>query len=297
MMRRKTLASHLGVVALGLVLVGLTESHAQDLQNTYNIGGNQLYLHCIGKGSPTVILTTGLGQGTDERWKAVQPDLGATTRVCGYDRLGLGKSGRSKGADNIDRVAKELNKLLDAAGIDGPLVMVGQGFGAFTVRMYADRFKKDVVGAVLIQPHHDDLNLWAQSIGAPSLKSGKGKDKDAEEGYWTVGQNMQAVGGAGDVDWAESLKQILKLGTMGNIPLSIVVRPAWRPPSDLKLDPEALARAVRLEAQDLASQTQMVRLSTRSRLVTADRTVRDVIAEQPDLVLKTILEVLALVRK
>jgi hypothetical protein len=154
-----------------------------------------------------------------------------------------------------------------------------------------------MAGAVLIQPHHDDLNLWAESIGAPIIKSGKGNDKEAQEGYWTVGQMVQPMGGAGDVDWAGSVKQIRSLGTMGNIPLRVMVRPAWRPPSNLKLDAEAIAKAVRLEARDLALQVQMVRLSTQGRLVMADQTIKDVIREQPDLVVKTIADVVTLARK
>jgi pimeloyl-ACP methyl ester carboxylesterase len=296
-MQSNSLASRVGTLILGGMLLGLTQTQAQDIQSTYDVDGNRLYLHCMGKGTPTVLLTTGLGQGTDERWKAVMPEVAKITRVCGYDRVGVGKSGRSSGADTIDRIAKELHKLLKSAKIEGPLVMVGQGFGAFTVRIYADTFKKDMAGAVLIQPHHDDLNLWAESIGAPIIKSGKGNDKEAQEGYWTVGQMVQPMGGAGDVDWAGSVKQIRSLGTMGNIPLRVMVRPAWRPPSHLKLDAEAIAKAVRLEARDLALQVQMVRLSTQGRLVMADQTIKDVIREQPDLVVKTIADVVTLARK
>src|SRR6478752_506274 len=56
-----------------------------------DVGGYRLQIHCVGTGSPTVVLDAGLG-GTSLDWSLVQPVIGQTTRVCAYDRAGLGWS-------------------------------------------------------------------------------------------------------------------------------------------------------------------------------------------------------------
>jgi pimeloyl-ACP methyl ester carboxylesterase len=48
-------------------------------------------LYCEGVGSPTVILESGGGSDATD-WRFVQDKIGLTTRVCSYDRAGLGGS-------------------------------------------------------------------------------------------------------------------------------------------------------------------------------------------------------------
>src|SRR5688500_11648835 len=50
-----------------------------------------LHIHCTGTVSPTVIIEAGLG-GWSLLWKAVQEEVAKTTRVCTYDRAGMGYS-------------------------------------------------------------------------------------------------------------------------------------------------------------------------------------------------------------
>ena len=49
-------------------------------------GGHRLHIDCVGQGSPTVILESGLGTMSAD-WANVQPEVAKTTRVCAYDRL------------------------------------------------------------------------------------------------------------------------------------------------------------------------------------------------------------------
>jgi hypothetical protein len=48
-----------------------------------------------GKGTPTAVLDAGMGDSTVS-WALVQPELSKTTRVCSFDRAGLGFSDVSK---------------------------------------------------------------------------------------------------------------------------------------------------------------------------------------------------------
>src|SRR5438105_2689702 len=56
-----------------------------------DIGGYRLHTWCLGAGSPPVILDTGLG-GSLLDWGFVQPEVAKFTRVCAYDRAGMGFS-------------------------------------------------------------------------------------------------------------------------------------------------------------------------------------------------------------
>src|SRR4051794_6254921 len=56
-----------------------------------DVGGHRLHLWCVGAGSPVVVLEAG-GGGNVLEWSRVQPDAAKTTRVCSYDRAGLGWS-------------------------------------------------------------------------------------------------------------------------------------------------------------------------------------------------------------
>jgi hypothetical protein len=52
-----------------------------------DIGGQRLHVNCTGRGSPTVLLESGLGD-VSVVWALMQPGVSAFTRVCSYDRGG-----------------------------------------------------------------------------------------------------------------------------------------------------------------------------------------------------------------
>src|SRR5580700_510808 len=57
---------------------------------------HRVHLDCRGTGSPTVLLDAGLGDSS-ATWALVQPQVAKFTRVCSYDRPGLGWSDPSSG--------------------------------------------------------------------------------------------------------------------------------------------------------------------------------------------------------
>ena len=56
-----------------------------------DVGGFRLAISCRGTGSPTVILESGGGESA-EAWFLMERIVAKTTRVCSYDRAGLGVS-------------------------------------------------------------------------------------------------------------------------------------------------------------------------------------------------------------
>src|SRR5438270_8106263 len=49
-----------------------------------DVGGYQLYVRCMGQGSPTVIFDAGLRDNAST-WDHVQPEVAQFTQACAYD--------------------------------------------------------------------------------------------------------------------------------------------------------------------------------------------------------------------
>src|SRR5512142_814280 len=120
-----------------------------------DIGGYRLHLWCTGDGAPAVILDAGLG-GTSAGWGFVQPDVARFTRVCSYDRAGMGYSDSGPSPRTARRIANELAALLARSGIAGPVVLVGESIAGFNVRMFASGHPEHAAGLVLVDASHED---------------------------------------------------------------------------------------------------------------------------------------------
>lgn len=115
----------------------------------YSVNGHSMHLYCSGSGSPTVVLESGGAEGFLV-WGKVQPVLSRVTRVCSYDRAGLGWSDPVPGPRDSDHIAKQLHALLTKANIAGPLVLMGHSAGGLHIRVFASRYPKDVVGMIFV---------------------------------------------------------------------------------------------------------------------------------------------------
>src|SRR5918997_2828830 len=114
-----------------------------------DVGGYSLHINCVGQGSPTVILDAGSG-GMSAQWVRVQREVSGTTRVCAYDRAGMGWSEAGPDPRDAEQISGELHTLLGKAGVEGPHVLVGHSFGGMYVRTYAARYSDELAGVVLV---------------------------------------------------------------------------------------------------------------------------------------------------
>jgi pimeloyl-ACP methyl ester carboxylesterase len=128
--------------------------------------GRAMAYHCVGAGRVTVVLDTGLGLPM-RSWGPVVNGLRRYARVCAYDRAGYpGSTGGPMPRDAAHAVT-DLHDLLREADLPGPYILVGQSVGAFNMRLYADRYPKDVVGLVLVDPaFRDEAKAFAQASPA-----------------------------------------------------------------------------------------------------------------------------------
>jgi pimeloyl-ACP methyl ester carboxylesterase len=115
--------------------------------------GKTIHIKCMGAGSPTVILTAGLG---DSEWQKVQPQVARMTRVCFWDRYGSGFSSKATGRETVAETTADLIAALKVARVEGPFVAVGHSLGAYESLLLKDRAPKAVVGMVLVDPSIPD---------------------------------------------------------------------------------------------------------------------------------------------
>jgi pimeloyl-ACP methyl ester carboxylesterase len=123
-----------------------------------DVGGRRLHLACSGSGEPGVMLISGLG-GTFASWGASFRDsIAGFSRVCAYDRAGIGWSDPAETPRTADAAARDLAALLAAARpFDGPPVVVGHSIGGLYALRYARMHPADVSGLVLIDPTTAEL--------------------------------------------------------------------------------------------------------------------------------------------
>ena len=132
-----------------------------------DVGGYRLHLHCVGQGSPTVVLDAGLG-GFSLDWGAVQPQITTSTRVCAYDRAGLGWSEPGPTPRSPQQFAAELHALLTNSGVEGPYVLVAHSIAGKTARLFASQHPDEVTGMVLVDARHEyvDDHLTRDQLAA-----------------------------------------------------------------------------------------------------------------------------------
>jgi pimeloyl-ACP methyl ester carboxylesterase len=114
-----------------------------------DVGGYRMHIACMGSGAPTVLLNSGAG-GFSAEWSLVQPELAKTTRVCAFDRAGMGWSEPGPAPRSPAHIADELHTLLANAGIKEPIVLVAHSAGGKHARLYAQRHPERVAGIVLV---------------------------------------------------------------------------------------------------------------------------------------------------
>lgn len=124
---------------------------------------HDIHLHCVGAGTPTVILEADLDQFGSLSWDSIQSEVGKFTRTCSYDRAGIMWSEPGPRPRDGERIASELGAVLDVAGENAPFVLVGHALGGAYVRIFAGQNPDTVCGMVLVDSSHpDQLSRFAE---------------------------------------------------------------------------------------------------------------------------------------
>lgn len=206
----------LAVTPVGLVLI--TPAHK------VAVGGHSLYISCMGEGSPTVVMEAGYGDASDV-WVEVQPQVATFTRVCVYDRAGLGRSDVVKERTVRDVVA-DLRALLENCPVEGPLVLVGHSIGGLVANMYAHEQPEQVAGIVLVDSSHPNQQ--------PRLHSRLPKAwLEALETFFADAPAFETWDS--DRATAQGRTPYIRAGSLGDMPVVVLTRDIER------IDPDGIA--------------------------------------------------------
>jgi pimeloyl-ACP methyl ester carboxylesterase len=140
------------------------------LEGKFNVGKYELYIQCLGTGSPTVILEAGWGDD-GSTWSLIQPEIAKFTRVCAYDRVGLGHSDPGPEPRTYFLAVMDLHHLLEEAAVESPYILVGHSLGGMYMLLYTHQFPKEVSGLILVDSSHPDsfeLSLAAMPPASPT---------------------------------------------------------------------------------------------------------------------------------
>jgi pimeloyl-ACP methyl ester carboxylesterase len=159
--RLRSKAAGIAILVAGLAATVAAGAQGEEVPIGH---GRELYMECHGEGSPTVILEAGLRSRSDfwsERLPetppgpTVLPGVAGFTRVCAYDRPGttLGTEDFSRSTPvKMPRTAADavadLQRLIEAAHLRGPFVLVGHSTGGLITRLFAATHPGEVAGMV-----------------------------------------------------------------------------------------------------------------------------------------------------
>lgn len=245
-----------------------------------DVGGYRLHLSCIGQGSPTVILESGQANSLSV-WSWIQPTIAQTTRVCAYDRAGVGWSDTGAVPRDAQQMVRELHTLLQNAAIAPPYVLVGHSFGGLVTHVYAAQYPTAVDGLVWLDVEHPEqwtrtpegraqyqqilrlsrIGPWLARIGLVRLSNyfplvdELPPSAAAAFKAWVDTTRFMAVNAAEFQAQLTSAAQAQAAGALGDLPLMVVTATDHGFPTTV---------ANEMEAQWLTMQTELAALSTNS---------------------------------
>ena len=275
-----------------------------------NVNGRKMHIDCIGTGTPTVILDSGLGDGFLS-WSKVQPEIARFTRVCSYDRAGVGYSDPSSEPRTSKVIAQELHALLQAAAIGPPYVTVGHSMGGYNVRAFTSAYRSEIVGMVLVDSSHPDQ----ENRFPPELKNMEGSwrreaqfvaysmpfgiprllglcESNAKERAANCNGHSAREQFAEFMAFPESAAQTSQSGSLSDMPLVVLSHDPDKPSNDLPAD---LAKSVNDVWEKM--QEELAHLSTRGTQIVAKNSSHYIQVDRPDVVIHAIRDVVDQSRK
>jgi pimeloyl-ACP methyl ester carboxylesterase len=243
------------------------------------VDGRDVYVDCRGAGSPTVILEAGFGSGAGG-WGHVLDGIAATTRVCAWDRPGLGRS-TGRGLHTGAEAVADLRAALAGAGERGPFVVVAHSLGGVYAQLFAAEPAADgsrVEAFVMLDTYEPLLGMDTD----PSLPA----DVRAEirESIDGTGEMIQ---GGEDLDWAATMVELEALGPVTLPSVLLMIDPRLRYGDPAQPGPAAL-----IDAWNRA----MARRYPEGRLVLVPNSGHLVQFDQPNLVIARIRELVLQLR-
>lgn len=187
-----------------------------------DVEGRAVYLDCRGAGSPTVLLESGFAEGA-AGWVLVQDRVAEFTRVCAWDRPGIGRRSEGRGVHSARDVASNLRAALDGAGERGPFVVVAHSLGGVYARLFgadvpADR-SQAVLAFLMLDTYEPDLGLASDATLAADVRAKIQRSID-ETGAMIAERES--------LNWAATLAELAEAGQVQQPAILLMLDPHTR---------------------------------------------------------------------
>ena len=274
-----------------------------------DIGGRRLHLITAGQGSPAVIIIPALADNVLQ-WLDIVQGVSVETRVCVYDRAGVGWSDPpTHGRRTPDDMAADLQALLSSAGIPSPYLLVGHSIGGIVARRFYAQRPGMVAGIVLVDSSHEEQ---VPRIGAANWRRGR-----AYRVMFAVRRQARILGARrlaaslglirgfdadiareappGHAEAAQAIMLSTRFRRVLVRELFMLAR-TWGQPPDLNAVPLTVITSARqpswLAPTWAQMQDELAALSTASQHISAQEAGHYVHRDEPDLVVQAILDLL-----
>ena len=291
---RLPVATMLAVALAGCTLAGctLTGDNDQDTRvrsaeharvggvEEVRAEGHRFAVRCAGdEQDPPVLLVSDLATPMERDWDSVQGRIGASARVCAYDRLGVGGSGRAPQSQTFEDMATDLRAVVTSLRLEPPLLLVAHGIGGM-VAVTAMQQAPDLAGGLLL--------LDAAGPGYPQAALDRlagSRQAAAERDTWA--RLLRPDGNREHLDGRQAFAQAQAFRSLGPVPMvalthSIAEHAPGTPPR----------RQADLESAWEAGQNAWLALAGAGRLERVDLAGHDIAADQPDVVVERVIELL-----
>ncbi|MFC5860676.1 alpha/beta fold hydrolase [Acidicapsa dinghuensis] len=260
---------------------------AQRIDGKFDVDGRHIRLACQGSGEPTVVIDAGMGTAPveDRAWQQIAAKVAAVTRVCLYDRAGLGGSDPNpKPVITSADSAADMARVLEVAGLQGPFLVAGHSIGGLHAQVFAARYPAKVAGLVLVSTTHpDQFNRWLSLL--PPAADGEAKALTDVRTFLTTIQTDPHMNPE-RLDVGASEAQARELHSLGAKPVIVLTHsPKFRMVPGL-----AEPLAIKLEDATQEMQKEYLRLSTNSTQHIAATAGHELPHEDPEFVVEGIVE-------
>jgi len=244
-----------------------------------DVGGYSLHARIVGKGKPTLVFESGLGDDL-EIWNQVQPIMADHMCTLAYDRAGLGKSDASPHPRTISFMVEDLHSLLANANFAPPYLIVAHSLGGLIARMFAYRYPDFVTGLVLVDPAHEDFPKHMAELRSPEQWSTYQRQMDNLSLEAPLGARAEYQ------HWQQDFESMAPVAWLPHIPTTIL--------TSIRLDRDARRLGTLPEDKELWRQLHesWLKQVPNAKHVVTQKSGHYIHIEQPELVINAVREMI-----
>ncbi|MCW3464511.1 alpha/beta fold hydrolase [Chitinophaga nivalis] len=281
-----------------------------------DVNGDRIHYVKKGSGPYTVVFVSGLGSNSFI-WKEIQDNISPYAVTIAYDRIGLFLSQPGKDSLTNASVTAELTTLLEKTNCPKPYILVGHSMAGIYLRPFIQQHEKDIAGIVFVDSSHPLMvkkmppalfeSLTAEPAWQVSLSVALGwyRLKHIWEpiatdipvthpvhiharNYFYKSCKTTLMEGLSDLNNMEDGERYT---SFGNIPLTLIMGTGTIRYAGMS---DEAAAQYRVLWEDL--QHDLLKLSTNSRLIKADKSGHVIQVTEPNVIIDAVRQTIAAVQ-